>query len=110
MRPLSTVTRLGWRFPVAGGGYFRLLPYGLTRRAIRHLNEQESQPAIVYLHPWELDPGQPRLAVGRLTQLRHSLNTHHTESKLRRLLSEFHFGTVREVLAGTGVLVAGEIV
>src|SRR5712692_2896594 len=104
--PLSTVTRLGWRFPVAGGGYFRLLPYGLTRRAIRHLNEQESQPAMVYLHPWELDLGQPRLAVGRLTQLRHSLNTRHTESKLRRLLSEFRFGTVREVLAGTGVLVA----
>jgi len=106
--PLSTVARRGWRFPVAGGGYFRLLPYGVTRRAVRHLNEREGQPAIVYLHPWEIDPDQPRLPVGRLTQFRHSVNTHTTEWKIRRLLRDFRVGPVRDVLAGSGVLVAGE--
>jgi polysaccharide deacetylase family protein (PEP-CTERM system associated) len=105
--PLSTVVTLGWRLPVAGGGYFRLLPYWLTRRAVRHLNEREGQPAIVYLHPWEIDPAQPRLPVGRLTRFRHSVNTHSTESKVRRLLRDFAFAPVRDVLVGSGVLVAG---
>ena len=63
--PLSTVTRFGWRFPVAGGGYFRLFPYAVTRWAVRQLNTREGQPAMVYLHPWEIDPDQPRLPVGR---------------------------------------------
>jgi polysaccharide deacetylase family protein (PEP-CTERM system associated) len=107
--PLSTVTPLGWRVPVAGGGYFRLLPYALTRRALRHLNEREGQPGVVYLHPWEIDPGQPRLPVGWLTGLRHSVNMGGTESKLRRLLREFRFAPVRDVLTGAGVLVGGEI-
>jgi polysaccharide deacetylase family protein (PEP-CTERM system associated) len=105
--PLSTVVALGWRLPVAGGGYFRLLPYWLTRRAVRHLNEREGQPAIVYLHPWEIDPDQPRLPVGRLTRFRHSVNTDSTESKIRRLLRDFAFAPVRDVLVGSGVLVAG---
>lgn len=107
--PLSTVGGRRWRFPVAGGGYFRLFPYAVTRRALRHLNERERQPAIVYLHPWELDPGQPRLPVGRLTHFRHSVNTKATESKLRRLLRDFRFASVREVLGRRGVLVAGDV-
>jgi polysaccharide deacetylase family protein (PEP-CTERM system associated) len=106
--PLSTVAGPGWRFPVAGGGYFRLLPYAVTRRAVRHLNEREGQPAIIYLHPWEIDPDQPRLPVGRLTQLRHSVNTRTTEPKVRRLLRDFRVGPVRDILAGSGMLVAGE--
>ncbi len=105
--PLSTIVVMGWRLPVAGGGYFRLLPYHLTRRAIRHLNGAERQPAIVYLHPWELDDRQPRLAAGRLTRLRHSLNISRTEARLRSLLSDFRFAPVRDVLAESGVLVAG---
>jgi polysaccharide deacetylase family protein (PEP-CTERM system associated) len=102
--PLSTVARMGLRFPVAGGGYFRLLPYAITRWALRHLNEVEHQPAIVYLHPWEIDPDQPRLAVGRLTQFRHSVNMSGTEAKLRSLLRDFRFAPVRRVLADSGVL------
>lgn len=105
--PLSTVARLRWRFPVAGGGYFRLLPYAVTTWALRHLNRHENQPAIVYLHPWEIDPGQPRLPVDRVTQLRHSVNTHTTESKLRRLVRDFAFAPVRDVLLGSGVMAAG---
>lgn len=107
--PLSTVVAMGWRLPVAGGGYFRLMPYRLTWRAIRHINRAEGQPAIVYIHPWELDSEQPRLPVGWLTRLRHSVNIRTTEGKLRRLLSDFRFAPVRDVLADAGVLVAGQV-
>ena len=107
--PLSTVSWLGWRVPVAGGGYFRLFPYRVTRWAVRHLNEREGQPAIVYLHPWETDPDQPRLAVGRVAQFRHAVNSRATEGRLRRLMREFRFAPVREVLAGLGVQVAGGV-
>jgi polysaccharide deacetylase family protein (PEP-CTERM system associated) len=102
--PLSTVSRLGWRFPVAGGGYVRLLPYAVTAWALRHLNRRERQPGIVYLHPWEIDCGQPLLPADRLTRFRHSVNTRTTESKLRRLVRDFHFAPVRDVLTRTGVL------
>jgi polysaccharide deacetylase family protein (PEP-CTERM system associated) len=105
--PLSTIAWLGWRFPVAGGGYFRLLPYAFTHRAVRHLNEREGQPAIVYLHPWEIDPAQPRLPVGWVTRFRHSVNTQTTESKIHHLLRDFRFAPVRDVLTEAGVLVAG---
>ncbi len=107
--PLSTVSRFGWRCPIAGGGYFRLFPYHFTRWAIRHLNERERQPAIVYLHPWEFDPGQPRLPIGRVAQLRHSMNTRATGGRLSRLVREFRFATVRDVLAGGGVLPARNV-
>ena len=106
--PLSTLSVFGQRLPVAGGGYFRLLPYGLTRLAIRHLNKVERRPAVVYLHPWELDRHQPRLPVGRLTRLRHSINVGETEAKLCRLLADFRFAPAAQVLAETGVLVSGE--
>lgn len=106
--PLSTLGRRR-RLPVAGGGYFRLLPYAATRWALRHLNRREGQPAIVYLHPWEMDPEQPRFAVGRLTQFRHSVNTHTTEPKLRRLLRDFSFAPVRDVLTRSGMLIPGGV-
>jgi polysaccharide deacetylase family protein (PEP-CTERM system associated) len=107
--PLSTVCRFGWRFPVAGGGYFRLLPYAVTRWALWQLNARESQPGMVYLHPWEIDPGQPRLPVGRVARFRHSVNTGTTVSKLRRLLRDFAFAPVRDVLATTGALGSGRV-
>ncbi len=102
--PLSTVSLNGWRLPVAGGGYLRLLPYGVTRWALRRVNLREQQPAIVYLHPWEVDPGQPRLPIRWRSQLRHSVNVATTAQKLARLIREFRFAPVREVLAGGGVL------
>ena len=107
--PLSTVVGGKWRLPVAGGGYFRLLPYALTAWALRRLNRKERQPAMVYLHPWEIDGGQPRLPVGRVAQFRHSVNTHSTLAKLSRLLRDFRFAPAREVLGGSGVLVAGGV-
>jgi polysaccharide deacetylase family protein (PEP-CTERM system associated) len=107
--PLSTVSRLGWRIPVAGGGYFRLFPYRFTRWAIRDINGREAQPAMVYLHPWEIDPKQPRLPVGRLAQFRHSVNSCSTIGRLRRLIRDFNFASARDVLAGSGTLVAGGV-
>jgi len=105
--PMSTVMLLGRRVPVAGGGYFRIMPYALTRRAVRRIN-RDGQPAMVYLHPWELDPDQPRLPVGALTRFRHLVNVDKTEARLVRLLGDFAFAPAAEVLAGTGLLAIGE--
>ncbi len=106
--PLSTISVLGRRLPIAGGGYFRLLPYAVTRRAIRHLNAREHQPAIVYLHPWEIDAHQPEIRVGWFTQFRHSVNIASTEAKLRRLLKDFRFAPARVILEKSGLLTPKE--
>jgi polysaccharide deacetylase family protein (PEP-CTERM system associated) len=95
--PGSTVRVGPLNLPVAGGGYFRLLPYSWTKWGIARIN-QEAQPAIFYLHPWEIDPGQPRLPARWMGRLRHYTNLKKTESSLRRLLRDFRFGPVRSVL------------
>jgi polysaccharide deacetylase family protein (PEP-CTERM system associated) len=97
--PAST-TRLGpFNLPIAGGGYFRLLPYAWTRWGISRLNRREKRPAIFYLHPWEIDPGQPRLHAGLLSRLRHYRNLDKTEGRLRQLLSDFRFASLKAVLS-----------
>ena len=96
--PLSTV-RLGkWNVPIAGGGYLRLLPYGFISWGIEQINQTEDKPAIVYLHPWEIDPNQPRLRAPWLSMFRHYVNLSQTETKLRSLLRDFSFAPVREVI------------
>jgi len=102
--PPSTTRMLGLRIPVAGGGYFRLLPYWLTQRGLRQINAEDKQAFIFYLHPWEVDPGQPRVRAGWLSRFRHYTNLRKTQERLRRLLGEFQFTTVRNVLADTGLL------
>lgn len=97
--PGSTVRHAGMNWPMGGGGYFRLLPYAWTRMGIRRLNEHEGRPAIFYLHPWEIDPDQPKLNAGRLSRFRHYRNLDQTEARLTRLLGDFRFGTVSQVLA-----------
>ena len=97
--PASTVRCGRINLPVAGGGYFRILPYAWTRWGIRRINRQEGRPAIFYLHPWEIDPSQPRVKAGPLSRFRHYRNLHKTEPRLRRLLREFRFSTVGRVLA-----------
>jgi len=97
--PPSTLVMWGVNLPVAGGGYFRLCPYGLTAWAIRRLNEKEAQPAMVYLHPWEIDPEQPRIAAGWKSRFRHYQNLKSTEGKLLRLLDDFSWAPMSEVLA-----------
>jgi polysaccharide deacetylase family protein (PEP-CTERM system associated) len=96
--PAST-TRVGpLNLPIAGGGYFRLLPYAWTRWGISRLNRLEKRPAIFYLHPWEIDPGQPRLHAGWLSRIRHYRNLDKTEGRLRRLLTDFRFASLKTVL------------
>jgi polysaccharide deacetylase family protein (PEP-CTERM system associated) len=98
--PPSTVRVGPVNLPIAGGGYFRLLPYAWTRWGIARLNEVERKPAIFYVHPWELDPGQPRLPLGHLSNLRHYSNLSQTERRLKKLVAEFRFGPLSTVLAG----------
>jgi polysaccharide deacetylase family protein (PEP-CTERM system associated) len=96
--PASTV-RLGFvNLPIAGGGYFRILPYAWTRWGISRLNRLERQPAVFYLHPWEIDPDQPRMPAGMLGRFRHYRNLHKTERRLRMLLREFRFAPVQRVI------------
>jgi polysaccharide deacetylase family protein (PEP-CTERM system associated) len=96
--PASTL-RLGtMNLPVGGGGYFRILPYAWTRWGIARINNVDRRPAVFYLHPWELDPGQPRLAAGLLSTYRHYTNLARTEERLRRLLADFTFGPMASVM------------
>jgi polysaccharide deacetylase family protein (PEP-CTERM system associated) len=104
--PMSAASYFGVQVPVSGGGYFRLLPYSLTRVGLRQINRRARRPFAFYLHPWEIDPGQPRVRVGWLSHLRHYTNLHRCESRLRRLLREFRFGPMREVLEQGGLLPA----
>jgi len=96
--PASTVRWGPLNLPIAGGGYFRILPYGWTRWGIRRLNEVEHVPAIFYLHPWEIDPDQPRLQASMLGRFRHYCNLAKTEERLRALIREFRFSTLIALL------------
>jgi len=102
--PLAAAPVLGMRLPVAGGGYFRLLPYAVSRWGLASINRREGQPFIFYLHPWEIDPHQPRVPARWLSRFRHYTNLHKCEARLRRLLGEFRFGPARDSLAQLGLL------
>lgn len=97
--PGSTVRLAGANLPIAGGGYFRLLPYAWTRWGIAHVNRTERQPVTFYLHPWEIDPDQPRFPVSRMTALRHYTGLGATRNRLDRLMTEFRFDSIASVLA-----------
>ena len=97
--PASTVRRGPFNFPVAGGGYFRLLPYWWTRSGIARLNRVERRPAVFYIHPWEVDPAQPRLSTSLLGRFRHYRNLNKAEERLRRLVSEFRFGSMAALIS-----------
>ncbi len=95
----GSTTRWGYtNLPVAGGGYFRILPYSWTAWGIGRINRIEGKPAIFYVHPWEIDPEQPRLGAGLLSSFRHYRNLDKTEARLRRLLGDFRFGPMSVVL------------
>ena len=96
--PPSTIRMSKISVGVAGGGYLRLFPYWITHRAIRHINETERQPVMVYFHPWEIDPGQPRIAAPLKSRLRHYTNLGKMAGKLERLLEDFRFSTVTDVV------------
>jgi polysaccharide deacetylase family protein (PEP-CTERM system associated) len=93
--PITTVSLFGRNLPAGGGGYFRLLPYSISRLLIRLVNENDRRPAIFYLHPWEVDPEQPRIqGIGLKTRLRHYVNLSRTESRLACLIKNFQWNRI----------------
>lgn len=98
--PMTTVRRGGHNMPAAGGGYFRLLPYWLYRANLRRFAADDDAPGIFYIHPWEVDPGQPRVALPkRLSRFRHYVNLAQTEPRLERLLRDFSWERMDEAFA-----------
>lgn len=95
--PLSTCRLGGYRLPIAGGGYFRLFPYWFSRWGLGRIN-REGEPFIFYLHPWEVDPDQPRVRVSLKSRFRHYNNLSRCYGRLERLLGDFRFAPVGEVL------------
>ena len=98
--PPPTASVLGQDVPIGGGGYFRLYPYWLTRSFLRRVNGTRQIPFVFYLHPWEVDPEQPRVRTNFRSRFRHYLNLDKTESRLHRLFEDFEFAPVRQVLTG----------
>ncbi len=99
--PMSTVDLFGQNLPVSGGGYFRLLPYALYRFGFSRFAASTGQSGIFYTHPWEIDPGQPRIAnASRLSKFRHYLNLHRCAGRLQSLLADFVWDRVDRVYAG----------
>ena len=97
--PISTMKLFGQNLPISGGGYFRLFPYPVIRKGLKSINEKEEKPFIFYMHPWEIDPEQPRITgLSSRSKFRHYINLDKTESKFRRLLKDFQFSTVRGAL------------
>jgi polysaccharide deacetylase family protein (PEP-CTERM system associated) len=101
--PPATITIAGVRVPAGGGGYFRQFPYAVTRRAFRD-HVMRGETATFYIHPWELDPDQPRLTASPVTRFRHYRGLSETATRLERLLGEFRFTSARTLLErGVGV-------
>jgi polysaccharide deacetylase family protein (PEP-CTERM system associated) len=97
--PISTARVLGRNLPLGGGGWLRVFPYAYFRWGLRRVNRHDGQPAVVYIHPWEVDPDHPRLkTAGRRGFSTHYVGLARTEKKLRRLLHDFRFASLREVL------------
>ncbi|PSF11749.1 XrtA system polysaccharide deacetylase [Marinobacter shengliensis] len=101
--PLSTLKLPGYTLPIAGGGYFRLFPYWFSKFGLGSINRQ-GKPFVFYLHPWEVDPGQPRLDVKWFSRFRHYNNLDVCEQRLAKLLRHFRFTTMSSVLKDQGVL------
>jgi polysaccharide deacetylase family protein (PEP-CTERM system associated) len=96
--PVTTVRLLSRNLPGSGGGYFRLLPYAVSRWLLRRVNETDRESAVFYFHPWEIDPGQPRIAgIDAKTKFRHYVNIARTESRLRQLLQDFSWGRMDHI-------------
>lgn len=96
--PPTTVRAFDRNWPASGGGYFRLMPYALSRRLIARVNETDGQAAVFYFHPWELDAGQPRVpGIGAKTRFRHYVNIHRMENRLKCLLKDFQWGRMDQI-------------
>ena len=99
--PITTLRMLKRNLPSSGGGYFRLLPYALSRWMLQRVNQIDGQSAIFYFHPWEIDADQPRIAgIDARTRFRHYLNIARMEGRLERLLGDFRWGRMDHVFLG----------
>ena len=88
-----------WNLPVSGGGYFRLYPLSMTVHCLAAINRRKQQPFVFYLHPWEVDPDQPRLPIpSRTSRMRHYVGLRSTQAKFESLIRRFQFSTLREVI------------
>lgn len=97
--PVTTMRLFGRNWPAGGGGYFRLMPYTMSRWLLRRVNRVDQQPVIFYFHPWEIDADQPRVpGIDVRTRFRHYLNLDRMEQRLRQLLFDFQWGRVDQVL------------
>lgn len=106
--PLSTAKIINYRLPIAGGGYFRLYPYWLSKMGLKQINRQQ-KPFIFYLHPWEVDPEQPRIDASWFSRFRHYNNLDKCEDRLNNLLGDFQFGTTWDVLNTLGLIEKPEV-
>ncbi|MDR2788920.1 MAG: DUF3473 domain-containing protein [Candidatus Accumulibacter sp.] len=96
--PPATSRFFSRNWPAGGGGYFRLMPYAVSRWLLKRVNRRDGQPAIFYFHPWEMDHEQPRIpGIDLKTRFRHYLNLRRTEERLRRLLGDFHWGRMEDI-------------
>lgn len=99
--PVATIRLLRNNLPAGGGGYFRLLPYIVSRWSIRRINVIDREPAMFYFHPWEIDPDQPRIAgISAKTRFRHYVNLRQMEPRLARLLQDFRWDRADRVFLG----------
>lgn len=101
--PLTTLKLGKFILPIAGGGYFRLYPYFFSRWGLAQANK-EGQPFVFYLHPWEIDPDQPRIEAGLLSRFRHYNNLDACEERLVRLMGDFKCTTMAQVLENAGLI------
>lgn len=96
--PITTLPIMGKNINCGGGGWFRLFPYRFSRWALRRVNDLDEQSGLFYFHPWEIDPGQPRMAnISMKTRVRHYLNLKRMEGRLTKLLLDFSWGRMDEV-------------
>ena len=96
--PITTVSLFRHNLPCGGGGYFRLLPYRVSRWAMQHVNKTDGQPCVFYFHPWEIDPEQPRQqGISRKTRFRHYLNLDRMKDRIESLLTDFYWGRMDHV-------------
>lgn len=99
--PPTTVRAFNRNWPASGGGYFRLMPYALSRQLIARVNQHDGESAVFYFHPWEIDVDQPRIpGINARTRFRHYLNLHRMERRLARLLQDFRWGRMDHVFLG----------
>ncbi|MEO8855594.1 MAG: XrtA system polysaccharide deacetylase [Burkholderiaceae bacterium] len=99
--PITTLRLFDRNFPSSGGGYFRLLPYAVSRWMLGRVNATESKPGVFYFHPWEIDAAQPRIAgISLKTRFRHYVNIGRTEARLAHLLEDFRWGRMDHIFLG----------